>query len=690
MTTALYRRYRPDSFEDVIGQEHVTRALENALSSSRVAHAFLFSGPRGCGKTTSARILARSLNCAEGPTPTPCGNCPSCRDLASGGPGSLDVVEIDAASHNGVDDARDLRERAGFAPSRDRYRIYILDEAHMVTAQGFNALLKVVEEPPEHVKFIFATTEPEKVLTTIRSRTHHYPFRLVAPAVLVPYLKSICAREGVDVDDSVLPLVVRAGGGSVRDSLSVLDQLIAGADGVVTHESAVRLLGYTDTTLLEQAVDALGSEDGAAVFDVVEQIIGAGHEPRRFVEDLLQWLRDLMVCALAGDKAADILIEVPPERLARMRDQAAQWGTRLLSRRADMVEGALREMVGATAPRLQLELLLARLLVSAGPIEGAHPEVAEPTSSPGPKQHHVRQPDKSPAGHSPLSVPAASEKHTPEGAPQPAAAPVLESSTPESTHSIAVAPDWGESAAEEPPADSTDEGPVESVEALDDITAPGALQAEVSSEPHELTKEELRNRWRDIQADLKERAPEVFSALRTINGVDIDGETVTWTIRDADALEEFSRLDGQRHLSAVLSEVFGAQLVGTIRGSEPAPPAPESMEPEDDSEPEGSNESDLAPPVEDQQHVGAAVWQEPSVPSDPERELQEPNLDSTTSTRSEQELPADVHSKATTDLSGELARDPDSIYRSMQAEDVVLDLLGGQVVERFDEEQSPE
>src|SRR5687768_16264946 len=295
VTPALYRRYRPDSFADVIGQEHVTEPLMTALRKNRVNHAYLFSGPRGCGKTTSARILARCLNCAEGPTDTPCGTCASCVELSRDGGGSLDVVEIDAASHNGVDDARDLRERAAFAPARDRYKIFILDEAHMVTPQGFNALLKLVEEPPEHVKFVFATTEPEKVIGTIRSRTHHYPFRLVPPGTLTAYLADLCVQEDIPVDSAVLPLVVRAGGGSVRDSLSVLDQLLAGAaaDGV-TYPMATALLGFTDASLLDAVVDAFAAGDGAGVFELVDRVVEAGHDPRRFVTDLLDRIRDLI------------------------------------------------------------------------------------------------------------------------------------------------------------------------------------------------------------------------------------------------------------------------------------------------------------------------------------------------------------------------------------------------------------
>ena len=378
MTTALYRRYRPDTFDQVIGQEHVTEPLKAALRANRVTHAYLFSGPRGCGKTTSARILARCLNCAQGPTDTPCGQCESCRELATGGPGSLDVVEIDAASHGGVDDARDLRERATFAPVRDRYKIFIIDEAHMVTNQGFNALLKLVEEPPEHVKFVFATTEPERVIGTIRSRTHHYPFRLVPPDVLGPYLTTLCAEEHIGVGEGVLTLVMRAGGGSVRDTLSVLDQLMAGAiDGQVSYQTAVALLGYTDSALLDQSVDALAGGDGAAAFRVVERMVESGHDPRRFVEDLLQRLRDLLIIAVAGDGARDVLADTPQDQFERMQRQAQNWGPHGLSRAADLTDEALRAMTGATSPRLQLELLVGRILVPApaaapaqGPVQG--------------------------------------------------------------------------------------------------------------------------------------------------------------------------------------------------------------------------------------------------------------------------------------------------------------------------------
>lgn len=450
MAVALYRRYRPESFEELIGQSQVTDPLRAALRNNRVNHAYLFSGPRGCGKTTSARILARCLNCAEGPTDTPCGKCPSCVELSRDGSGSIDVIEIDAASHNGVDDARDLRERAGFAPSRDRYKIYILDEAHMVTSQGFNALLKIVEEPPEHVKFIFATTEPDKVIGTIRSRTHHYPFRLVPPAVMLDYVNELCTQEKVTVEDGVLPLVIRAGGGSVRDTLSLLDQIIAGSDDSnVTRERTNNLLGYTPNELLDECIDAIGRADAALAFAVVDRIIQTGNDPRRFVEDVLERFRDLVIVDATGAGADAVLRGVPADEIERMRGLAALFGASALSRAADVVNEALSNMTGTTPPRIHLELMVARLLVDGAepstpaerPARAASPAASTPPApAPAPVAPPAAKPvvatHAEPAAQTPVDVPSTPVVH---------AEPVVETPAPvESvTPPTAAAPESG-------------------------------------------------------------------------------------------------------------------------------------------------------------------------------------------------------------------------------------------------------
>jgi DNA polymerase-3 subunit gamma/tau len=448
---ALYRRYRPETFAEVIGQAHVTEPLRAALANNRVNHAYLFSGPRGCGKTTSARILARALNCEQAPIADPCGECDSCKDLARGGPGSIDVIEIDAASHGGVDDARDLREKAFFAPVRSRYKVYIIDEAHMVTTQGFNALLKLVEEPPPHLRFIFATTEPDKVLPTIRSRTHHYPFRLIPPRLLSSYLSELCVKEGVTIDQAALPLVVRAGAGSARDSLSVLDQLLGGAGPAgVTYELATGLLGYTPDTLLDDVVEAFAGGDGAAVFGVVDKVIETGQDPRRFTEDLLRRLRDLVIVAAVPDAPATGLIDCSEDQGERLVSQAARFGPAELSRAADIVASGLTEMRGATAPRLLLELLCARVLLPGADdatggvlarldrlekrasISGGTPTptVAAPTppaqDRPAPPADRPSAPDPAAARPEPAAVPAPESKPEPEpvvAAPAPASAP---------------------------------------------------------------------------------------------------------------------------------------------------------------------------------------------------------------------------------------------------------------------------
>jgi DNA polymerase-3 subunit gamma/tau len=438
---ALYRKYRPAAFAEVVGQEHVTEPLRTALAAGRINHAYLFSGPRGCGKTSSARILARSLNCLQGPTADPCGTCPSCIALAPEGPGSIDVVELDAASHGGVDDARDLRDRAFYAPAESRYRVFIIDEAHMVTTQGFNALLKIVEEPPEHLVFVFATTEPEKVLATIRSRTHHYPFRLLPPSTMRRLLEQVCAREGVTIEPAIYPLVIRAGGGSARDSLSVLDQLLAGAgpEGV-TYARAVALLGVTDVALIDDMVAALAALDGATVFATIDRLVEAGHDPRRFAADLLQRFRDLVLLRVAPEPAGHGLIDAPQDQLATMTAQAETLGAGSLTRFAEITHSGLVEMRGATAPRLLLELLCARMLLPAAEGDGAvlhrlerlerrltiaPPAIAEsPVGEPPVAQAPVAAPPvvHPPVVHPPVAQPPVAQPPAPEAA-KPTLAP---------------------------------------------------------------------------------------------------------------------------------------------------------------------------------------------------------------------------------------------------------------------------
>ena len=593
MTTALYRRYRPDTFQQVIGQEHVTEPLMAALRANRVNHAYLFSGPRGCGKTTSARILARCLNCEQGPTDTPCGVCPSCVDLATGGSGSLDVVEIDAASHNSVEDARELRERASFAPARDTYKIFILDEAHMVTNQGFNALLKLVEEPPPHVKFIFATTEPEKVIGTIRSRTHHYPFRLVPPPVLEDYLRQLCHSEKVEVGDGVLPLVVRAGGGSVRDTLSVLDQLIGGSDGKVDYEQAIGLLGFTDISLLDQCVDAIAARDGAACFEVVQRVVSSGHDPRRFVEDLLQRLRDLLILAVAGDQAQAALGSLPVDQLERMQVQARALGAGQLSRCADMCAAALGTMVGATSPRLQLELLMARLLV----VGLAQPTTA-PRSLPGggsqgaagaQGQDGAGRTGRAPEGsgreaaraalqRANMAIPVLAEAPSGPGvgggvgmnvpvAPSAPAAPGVPGSVP-GTPSVPAGPSAASAASSAPAARSAaGAGPATAGSAAQTHSAAQAANSAAvrpaqgtgagSSSPSEL----IRNRWGEVLAKVK-AASRVTNALVGANAQPgkVSGETFTLIFASPGLVRSFNSGRHPQVVAGALYEALGLRL----------------------------------------------------------------------------------------------------------------------------------
>ncbi|MGC5171467.1 DNA polymerase III subunit gamma and tau [Microbacterium sp. DT81.1] len=523
MTTALYRRYRPESFGEMIGQAQVTEPLMTALRADRVGHAYLFSGPRGCGKTTSARILARCLNCAEGPTDTPCGTCDSCVELSRDGGGSLDVVEIDAASHNGVDDARDLRERAIFAPARDRFKIFILDEAHMVTPQGFNALLKLVEEPPPHIKFIFATTEPDKVLGTIRSRTHHYPFRLVPPAAMLEYVASLCEAEGVTVEPGVLPLVVRAGGGSPRDTLSLLDQLIAGSEGdVVAYERAVSLLGYTHAELLGEVVDAFSSGDASEAFQAVDRVVQTGQDPRRFVDDLLERLRDLIVIAATGQGAAAVLRGVPADELERMSRQANIFGSERLSRTADLVSAALDAMTGATSPRLQLELMVARVLASAGGPAAASPAAASSAAaSPAAASSAAASSAAVPA--SALAPPAATARlATP--APIPAPAPAAPAPVAEPVE--ASTPTAAEPAVTHPPASARMPAP----------TAP-------------VTVQRLRDAWPEVLARLEDISRPSWLVASNARVLAFEGDVLTLAFQSQSDVAKFRQLTGGQGVS---------------------------------------------------------------------------------------------------------------------------------------------
>jgi len=542
VTTALYRRYRPDTFADVVGQEHVTEPLMQALRADRVAHAYLFSGPRGCGKTSSARILARCLNCAEGPTDTPCGKCDSCVELARGGSGSVDVVEIDAASHNGVDDARELRERAAFAPARDRYKIFILDEAHMVTTQGFNALLKLVEEPPPHVRFVFATTEPDKVIGTIRSRTHHYPFRLVPPGILIDYLAKIGGEEGVEVASGVLPLVVRAGGGSVRDSLSVLDQLIAGSDEHgVSYERAISLLGFTDATLLDDAVDAIAAADGASLFSVVGRVVETGHEPRRFVDDLLERLRDLIVLAASGTAGAQALAASSEDQQERMADQARRLGLVRASRAGDLINDALTGMIGATSPRLHLELLCARLIAAETAATGSTPprapaDASSPAARPSQAAAAPRAPrDGAGADHKGLeaaraAVAAAREESTTSAIPQ-APAPT----TPQ-------APEPAPAPAQQAPAD-------------DEVHAP---TGDVAGGPAD--SELVRRRWPEVLGTLERRRVTWAMVSQSAQVSSVDGGVLKLAFDNPAMAARFGAGAHSENLALAVRETLGLHV----------------------------------------------------------------------------------------------------------------------------------
>ncbi|ASY19357.1 DnaX DNA polymerase III, gamma/tau subunits [Candidatus Planktophila vernalis] len=507
MSLALYRKYRPSVFADVIGQEHVTVPLSNALESGRTHHAYLFSGPRGCGKTSSARIMARSLNCVKGPTPNPCGECQSCNDLVANGPGSLDVIELDAATHGLVDDARDLRDKAFFAPVQSRYKIYIIDEAHQLGPGAANALLKVVEEPPPHVIFIFATTEPEKLIATIRSRTHHYPFRLVPPGILAAHLEKICNHEGVSVAKGVIPLVVRASGGSVRDALSVLGQLLAGAgkDGV-SYEIAIQLLGFTDGALLDDAIDAIAAHDGATLFKTIDRVIESGHDPRRFTSDMLERIRDLMIVDALKDSGSNaILRDIPDDQMERMRNQANRIGTANLSRAADIAAEGLTQMRGATAPRLMLELICGRILLPIG------------DNGESGMLSRIERLERA-ENIAPMTTPAPAKSVEKKEAP---AAPVK---------------------AEAAPAEVKVEAPAAKV-----TSAPGAFDIAA-----------LRRAWPDVIEDVKKRRRLTWSLLSASAQVlAVDDKAITIGIVNAGARDSFVRSESDEILRKAFVDVVG-------------------------------------------------------------------------------------------------------------------------------------
>ncbi len=578
---ALYRRYRPDSFSQVIGQDHVTEPLRAALRHNRVNHAYLFSGPRGCGKTTSARILARALNCAQGPTDEPCGACDSCVELATGGSGSVDVIEIDAASHGGVDDARELREQATFQPMRDRYKIYIIDEAHMVTTQGFNALLKIVEEPPDHVRFIFATTAPEKVIGTVRSRTHHYPFRLIPPRVLAAYLSELCAREQVAIEPAAVPLVVRAGGGSARDTLSVLDQLMGGAgeDGV-TYQLTAGLLGFTPDSLLDEVVDAFAAHDAAGVFGVVDKVIETGQDPRRFTEDLLQRLRDLVIISAVPDAPATGLIDVPEDQAERLVAQAARFGRHDISRAADLVATGLTDLKGTTAPRLLLELLCARVLLPGADdsVEGLgarldrvekRMSMAPPTHEPGRQEQPARREAQAPpsparetagAGHSAAATIGRGAPTDP--SPQGAAGARPAGTVPSMTAADARAPRAPEPTPATTPAAAAPPTPPRTPEPAPAPTPePAPEPAPAPAGPvGGLGLTDLRRLWPEVVDAVKSRRRVTWIQLsQHAQVVGVDGRTLTVGFNNPGARESFVNGRSDLILQQVLIDLVGQE-----------------------------------------------------------------------------------------------------------------------------------
>jgi len=633
---ALYRKYRPATFADVVGQEHVTEPLSTALNSGRINHAYLFSGPRGCGKTSSARILARSLNCVEGPTATPCGVCDSCVALAPNGPGNVDVVELDAASHGGVDDTRELRDRAFYAPAQSRYRIFIVDEAHMVTTAGFNALLKIVEEPPDHLIFVFATTEPEKVLPTIRSRTHHYPFRLLAPRTMRTLIEKIAASEQVAVDDAVYPLVIRAGGGSPRDTLSVLDQLVAGADtnaaGVshVAYQRALALLGATDVALIDDAIDALAAGDAAALFGAVEGVVDAGHDPRRFATDLLERFRDLIVLQAVPDAIARGVVDGAEDELDRMREQAARIGTATLTRYAEVVHAGLGEMRGATAPRLLLEVVCARLLLpSASDTEAALLQRVErietrldmsipaeengAAHSAAPVKQYVRR-TKAADAPTPAAPPTPAPTPTPAAPPPPAPAPAR----PDPAPARAAAPPAPAEAPAPPVAKPVDPQPVSSPPPVRPPAAPVVEAPAVTPAAAVATGEPnaaaVRSMWTTVREKVRERSrtTEVMLAGAIVRAV--DGDTLVLSHESAPLAKRLTEPRNADVIREALKDALGVNW--NIRcevGAAPAAAAPAAAPRRIPDEP--------PPPVEDDEEsmLAEAGTIDPTAPRrDPE------------------------------------------------------------------------
>ncbi|MFZ1115725.1 MAG: DNA polymerase III subunit gamma and tau [Propionibacteriaceae bacterium] len=552
---ALYRRYRPDTFAEVIGQDHVTEPLQRALTNNRVNHAYLFSGPRGCGKTTSARILARALNCEKGPRAVPCGECQSCRDLARNGPGSIDVIEIDAASHGGVDDARDLRERAFFAPVSSRFKIYIVDEAHMVTTAGFNALLKVVEEPPPHVKFVFATTEPDKVISTIRSRTHHYPFRLVPPRLLTEYLAKLCDAEGIAVEAAVLPLVVRAGGGSVRDSLSVLDQLLGGANEAgVSYRQAAALLGYTPDSLLDEFVDAFAAGDAGGVFACVDKVIEVGQDPRRFAEDLLRRLRDLLIVAAVPDALTSGLVDVAPDQAERLSSQAASLGAGELTRAAEVIATGLTEMRGTTAPRLHLELMCARVLLPGADVDdrGLHARLDR-------LERRIGVTEGAPARASTSAVLSSSKGSPPVAVPaEPIEEPPAKPVSPASLEPADLRPEPFDKP-RTAPYDKLSTAPVD--DPAERAAASSAPSPTSPAEITQLTVGDVRRLWPEVLEEVKGKRRFTWILLsQNAQVAEIRNGTLLLAMSNAGARDSFARGGSEDVLREAMVVVMGADF----------------------------------------------------------------------------------------------------------------------------------